>query len=58
MRLICFSYLSLDVKILHKDISAEVKVNDGEYWIVDNEINPFVFAWMPFPKAYRGGEQK
>ena len=24
--------------------------NDGEYWIVDNEINNFVIAWMPLPK--------
>ena len=23
---------------------------DGEYWIVDNEINSFVQSWMPLPK--------
>lgn len=28
---------------------------DGEYWIVDNEINNHVIAWMPLPKPY-GGE--
>ena len=28
---------------------------DGEYWIVDNEINNHVVAWMPLPKPY-GGE--
>ena len=27
---------------------------DGEYWIVDNEINSFVVAWMPLPKPYKG----
>lgn len=27
---------------------------DGEYWIVDNEINNHVIAWMPLPKPYRG----
>lgn len=26
---------------------------NGEYWIVDNEINPYVVAWMPLPKPYR-----
>lgn len=25
---------------------------DGEYWIVDNEINNFVVAWMPLPEPY------
>ena len=29
---------------------------DGEYWIVDNEINPFVVAWMPMPDPYKGEE--
>ncbi len=24
-----------------------------EYWIVDNEINPFVVAWMPLPLSYQ-----
>ena len=28
---------------------------DGEYWIVDNEINNHVIAWMQLPKPY-GGE--
>ena len=26
---------------------------DGEYWIVDNEINNFVVAWLPFPESYK-----
>ena len=26
---------------------------DGEYWIVDNEINNYVVAWMPLPKPYK-----
>ena len=26
---------------------------DGEYWIVDNEINHFVVAWMPLPEPYK-----
>lgn len=25
---------------------------DGEYWIVDNEINNHVVAWMPLPEPY------
>lgn len=31
---------------------------DKEYWIVDNEINPFVVAWMPLPKPYREDGEK
>ena len=27
--------------------------NDGEYWIVDNEINNYVIAWMPLPEPYQ-----
>lgn len=27
---------------------------DGEYWIVDNEINNHVIAWMPLPECYKG----
>lgn len=27
---------------------------NGEYWIVDNEINSFVVAWMPLPKPWKG----
>ena len=27
---------------------------DGEYWIVDNEINNHVVAWMPLPECYKG----
>lgn len=26
---------------------------NGEYWIVDNEINPYVVAWAPLPKPYK-----
>ena len=26
---------------------------NGEYWIVDNEINRHVIAWMPLPKPYK-----
>ena len=29
---------------------------DGEYWIVDNEINYYVNAWMPLPKPWKGEE--
>ena len=29
---------------------------DGEYWIVDNEINNHVIAWMPLPEPWRGGQ--
>ena len=29
----------------------------GEYWIVDNEINYHVIAWMPLPKPYGGDEE-
>ena len=29
---------------------------DGEYWIVDNEINHFVVAWMPLPEPYKDGK--
>ena len=33
---------------------------DKEYWIVDNEINPFVIAWMQLPEPYepQGSEGK
>ena len=27
---------------------------DKEYWIVDNEINNYVAAWMPLPKPWKG----
>lgn len=27
---------------------------NGEYWIVDNEINPYVVAWMPLPEPWKG----
>lgn len=30
---------------------------DGEYWIVDNEINYYVNAWMPLPEPWRGEER-
>ncbi len=30
---------------------------DGEYWIVDNEINYYVNAWMPLPEPWRGAER-
>ena len=26
---------------------------NGEYWIVENEINSYVVAWAPFPKPYK-----
>lgn len=26
---------------------------DGEYWIVDNEINNHVIAWTPLPEPYK-----
>ena len=30
---------------------------EGEYWIVENEINYHVIAWMPLPEAYERGEE-
>ena len=30
---------------------------DGEYWIVDNEINYYVNAWMPLPEPWKGAER-
>ena len=27
--------------------------DDGEYWIVDGEINYHVIAWMPLPEPYK-----
>ena len=27
---------------------------DKEYWIVDNEINNYVVAWMPLPEPWEG----
>ncbi len=30
---------------------------NGEYWIIDNEINPYVVAWMPLPEPYRGEQE-
>ena len=29
---------------------------DKEYWIVDDEINNYVVAWMPLPEPYTGEE--
>lgn len=26
---------------------------DGKYWVVDNDINNFVTAWMPLPEPYK-----
>ena len=34
--------------------SCGFATTDGEYWIVDNEINNHVVAWMPLPKPYKG----
>ena len=30
---------------------------DGEYWIVDNEINYYVNAWMPLPEPWKGEQE-
>lgn len=30
---------------------------DGEDWIVDNEINNHVVAWMPLPEPYKKGKE-
>ena len=30
---------------------------DKEYWIVDDEINNYVVAWMPLPEPYREVEE-
>ena len=32
------------------------KTPDGEYWIVDNEVNRYVIAWQPLPEPYKDGE--
>ena len=29
----------------------------GEFWVVDNEVNMRVVAWMPLPTPYREGGQ-
>lgn len=29
---------------------------DKEYWIIDDEINNYVIAWMPLPEPWKGGE--
>ena len=29
----------------------------GEFWVVDNEVNMRVVAWMPLPKPWEGKEQ-
>ena len=34
--------------------SSAWATTDGEYWIVDNEINSHVTAWMPLPEPYKG----
>ena len=31
---------------------------DNEYWIVDDEINNYVIAWMPLPEPWRGEEDE
>lgn len=31
---------------------------NGEYWIVDNEINNHVIAWMPLPEPYAERREK
>lgn len=31
--------------------------SEGEYWIVDNEINSHVVAWMSLPKPYKRKRQ-
>ena len=28
----------------------------GEFWVVDNEANMRVVAWMPLPKPWEGGQ--
>lgn len=30
---------------------------DKEYWIVDDEINNYVVAWMPLPEPYKRGAE-
>lgn len=30
---------------------------DDPFWIVDNEIDPFVVAWMDLPEPYNGGDE-
>lgn len=35
-------------------VSWGFTTTDGEYWIVDNEINNYVVAWMPLPPSYKG----
>lgn len=36
--------------------SSAWTTTDGEYWIVDNEINPYVVAWMELPTPWKGGK--
>ena len=31
---------------------------DGEYWIVDNEINNHVIAWMSLPQTYKESREE
>ena len=30
---------------------------DKEYWIVDDDINHYVVAWMPLPEPWKGEEE-
>lgn len=30
----------------------------GEFWVVDNEANIRVTAWMPLPKPWKGGQDE
>ena len=29
----------------------------GDFWVVDNEANEYVVAWMPLPEPWKGGEK-
>ena len=31
-------------------------ITDKECWIVDDEVNNYVIAWMPLPEPYKGVE--
>lgn len=29
----------------------------GDFWVVDNEANEYVVAWMPLPEPWKGGKE-
>ena len=37
-------------------VSVGWVTRDGKYWVVENEANYYVCAWMPLPDPYKEGE--